>query len=219
MTFEGPQPRDYENVVSLNLAWLDCLRHDRVAEATPALHPSPHVERLRQLGAAETARLAESPFLLFSYRERDHEFWDQVFARRAGNDLFDTSQTDTLATLTHAALGFIWQLAGRNPYALRLFCGASLYWCERIADLTFIGLLDAVRSARDIPVLRLAENRPLWEKLTREGVSRHNATRHAAQFAALQAILTDSAETDPRVSLPRAARQTGAPGLRVAADR
>lgn len=219
MTFEGPEPRDYENVVSLNLAWLENLKHDRVAEASPAVRPSPYVEHLRQLGAAETARLAESPFLLFSFRERDHEFWDQVFARRPGNDLFDTPQTGPLATLTHAALGFIWQLAGRNPYALRLFCGASLYWCERIADLTFIRLLDAVRSARDVPVLRLAENRQLWEKLTREGVSRNNGMRHAAQFAALQAILTNSAGSDPQASLSRAARNTGVPGLRVAADR
>ena len=219
MTFEGPEPRDYENVVSLNLAWLECLKHDCVADMASGPCPAPHVERLRQLNAAETARLAESPFLLFSFRERDHEFWDQVFARRAGNDLFDTPQTGALATLTHAALGFIWQLAGRNPYALRLFCGASLYWCECIADLTFIRLLDAVRSARDVPVLRLAANRQLWEKLTREGVSRNNRTRHAAQFAALQTVLTDSAGHDPRVSLARAARKAEAPGLRVAADR
>jgi hypothetical protein len=219
MTFEGPESRDYENVVSLNLAWLECLKHDRAAGTGPAAGPSPHVERLRQLNATESARLAESPFLLFSFRERDHEFWDQVFARRVGSDLFDTPQTGMLATLTHAALGFVWQLAGRNPYALRLFCGASLYWCECIADLTFIRLLDAVRSARDVPVLRLAGNRKLWEKLTHEGVSRNNRTRHAAQFAALQTILTDSAGHDPQASLARAARKADAPGLRVTADR
>jgi hypothetical protein len=219
MTFEGPEPRDYENVVSLNLAWLEWLKHDHVADTGPAEGRSPHVERLQQLSAAEAARLAESPFLLFSFRERDHAFWDQVFARRAGNDLFATPQTGALATLTHAALGFVWQLAGRNPYALRLFCGASLHWCECIADLTFIRLLDAVRSARDVPVLRLAGHRQLWDKLTREGASRNNRTRHAAQFAALQTILTDSVGHDPQASLARAARRAGAPGLRVAADR
>lgn len=219
MTFEGPETRDYENVVSLNLAWLDCLKHARLSDSGPGACPSPHLERLLQLNAAETARLAESPFLLFSFRERDHDFWDQVFARRVGDDLFDSPQTGSLAMLTHAALGFVWQLAGRNPYALRLFCGASLYWCECIAELTFIRLLDAVRSARDVPVLRLGANRPLWEKLTREGVSRNNNTRHAAQFAALQTILTDSAGHDQRVSLNRAARNAAAPGLRVAAER
>jgi hypothetical protein len=219
MTFEGPEPRDYENVVSLNLAWLEYLQHDPAAEAAPGANPSPHVERLQRLNDAESARLAESPFLLFSFRERDHEFWDQVFARRAGNDLFDRPQTGALATLTHAALGFVWQLAGRNPYALRLFCGASLHWCECIADLTFIRLLDAVRSARDVPVLRLAGNCQLWDKLTRDGVNRNNGTRRAAQFAALQTMLTDSAAHDPRLSLSRAARNARAPGLRVAADR
>ena len=219
MTFEGPETRDYENVVSLNLAWLEYLQHDRVAETAPRSSLPPQVERLQQLSAAESTRLAESPFLLFSFRERDHEFWDQVFAHRGGNDLFETPQTGALATLTHAALGFVWQLAGRNPYALRLFCGASLYWCERIADLTFIRLLEAVRSARDVPVLRLAGNRQLWEKLTREGVSRNNGMRHAAQFAALQTILTDSAGRDRQAPLARAARNAGAPGLRVVADR
>ena len=218
MTFEGPEPRDYENVVSLNLAWLDCLKHDRAAGGLAGC-PSPHADRLRQLSTADAARLAESPFLLFSFRERDHAFWDQVFARRAGDDLFDAPQTGALATLTHAALGFVWQLAGRNPYALRLFCGASLYWCECIADLTFIRLLEAVRVARDVPVLRLADNPRLWDKLTREGISRHNGTRHAAQFAAMQTVLTDSGESGAGASLARAARTAGAPGLRVAADR
>ena len=68
-----------------------------------------------------------------------------------------------------------------------------------------------------MPVLRLAANRHLWEKLTQEGISRDNARRRAAQFSALQTMLTDSAGREPRQAL--AARKSAAPGLRVAADR
>ena len=213
MSFEGPETRDYENVVSLNLAWLDSLKHDRAARATSA---APHAQRLGSLDPADAARLAESPFLLFSFREQDHDYWDRIFARRRGRDLFDAPQAGGVATLTHAALGFIWQLAGRNPYALRLFCGASLNWCERIADLTFIRLLEAVRAAGDIPRLRLADNQPMWLKLLSDGLCRDSATRHAAQFAALQTILTDCARRGEREEVARAARGTSAPGRRVA---
>jgi hypothetical protein len=216
MSFEGPETRDYENVVSLNLAWLDSLKHDRAARTVLASCAGPQGQQLCGLDPVDAARLAESPFLLFSYREHDHDYWDRIFARPRGRDLFDAPATGQVATLTHAALGFIWQLASRNPYALRLFSGASLHWCECIADLTFIRLLEAVRSAGDIPVLRLAGNQPMWLKLLSEGVSSDSSTRHAAQFAALQTILTDCALHREREPIARAARGTKPPGLRVA---
>jgi hypothetical protein len=219
MSFEGPETRDYENVVSLNLAWLECLKNDRAAAAGLHACPATVTQRLTALEPPEAARLAESPFLLFSFRERDDCYWDQVLARRPGQDLFGLPGSGDLATLSHAALGFIWQLSNRNPYALRLFCGASLYWCERIGELTFFRLLEAVSAAGGVPVLRLADNSSMWQKLLQEGLSRDAGTRHAAQYAAMQTVLTDSGRGGERESRARAARKVQAPGYRVAEDR
>lgn len=219
MSFEGPEIRDYENVVSLNLAWLDCLRNDRAAAAGLPPSPAPLCERLTALERPEAARLAESPFLLFSFRERDDRYWDQVLARQSAQDLFGSAAGGEVATLANAALGFIWQLANRNPYALRIFCGASLFWCERIAELTFYRLLEAVTATGDVPVLRLADNHAMWQKLLHEGLSRDAGIRHAAQFAAMQTVLTGSGRDGERESWSRAARSLQAPGRRVADDR
>lgn len=219
MSFDSPEIRDYENVVSLNLAWLDCLKTDRAVAVGLQTFPAPLSKRLMELERPEATRLAESPFLLFSFRERDDRYWDQVLARKPAEDLFRSAAGGEVATLANAALGFIWQLANRNPYALRLFCGASLFWCERIGELTFYRLLEAVSASGDVPVLRLADHHAMWRKLLHEGLSRDADVRHAAQFAAMQTVLTESGRGGGRESWSRAARRLQAPGRRVAEDR
>jgi hypothetical protein len=207
---------DYENVVALNQAYLALLLRDQ--ELCRGLHgcAEPLRHRLSELSLRQIDRLAEAPFLLFSFRERDELYWTRILQERADGDLFRSAGSDDVDTLISAALGFIWQLAKQNPYALRLFCGATLYWCERIAELTFYRLLDAVRCFGDVPVLRLAGRNELWRKLLQDGVSARSSIRRAAQLSALQVVLTDPAESQRKESWSLAARNVRSPGLRVA---
>jgi len=216
MSFEGPDPRDYANVVALNAAYLRCLRRHRGEGAGACA--SPLLGRLTGLTVSEMSRLAEAPFLLFSLREQDDRYWDRLLDGADGGDLFRAAPSPELAILRSAALGFAWHLAGRNPYSLRLFCGATLYWCERIADLTLYRLLDVVRDSAGVPVLRMAEHHALWRKLLDDGTSPASRIRHAAQFAALQTVLTAAASGRRPETLPLAAKRSRAPGLRVADD-
>jgi hypothetical protein len=133
-------------------------------------------------------------------------------------DLFATSSTDNVDTLVSASLGFIWQLARRNPYALRLICGASVYWTECIAERTFYELLDAVHCSGDTPCARLVSQQDLWRKLLSSGVSREAITRHAAQVSALQAVLTDPPDNRAE-TWPLAARVTSTPRFSVAEEK
>jgi hypothetical protein len=218
MSFDGPDQQDYENVVALNHAYLALLRRDKclrrgLGGTTDALR-----QRLLALNQHQTDRLAEAPFLLFSFREQDDLYWNGVLEQCGGADLFRSTVSDEVDTLISAALGFVWQLAKRNPYSLRLFCGASLHWCERIAELTFYRLLDAVRCSGDVPGLRAASHSELWRKLLDNGVCRQNSIRHAAQLCALQTVLTDPTDHRRGDAWGLAARSVRAPGLKVAEE-
>lgn len=220
MSFDGPELRDYRNVVALNSAYLKLIGSERVLARGIAGCQEPLRQRILSLHRKESERLAETPFLLFSFRERDDGYWDGILDETREPGLFRSSGSEAVDTLVSAALGFIWQLANRNPYTLRLICGSTLYWCERIADLTFYGLLDAVRNSGDVPLLRESGSNPLWRKLLDEGVSANPEIRRAAQLASLQSILTDPTATKVTAdSWALAARATSAPGLRVAEER
>jgi len=217
MAFSGPEMSDYDNVVALNEAWLSLLqRENRLGNGLGGL-PKALRCRITNLSKQQIARLATTPLLLFSFRERDDRYWTRVLAGSRERDLFATSNSVDVDTLISASLGFIWQLAQRNPYALRLICGATVYWTERIAEQTFFGLLDAVRSTCDTPGLRFAQHRELWRKLLDSGVSRERVTRSAAQMSALQAVLTDPPDNRAE-SWPLAARVARSPQLSVAEE-
>ena len=218
MGFSGPDVSDYDNVVSLNTAWLDLLQRD--ARLCSGLRGMPDVlrQRISNLSKAQINRLAATPMLLFSFREGDDRYWTRVLAGSPEQDLFTSSCSDDVDTLIAAGLGFIWQLARRNPYALRLICGASVYWAECIAEQTFFSLLDAVRSTGDAPCARLALQRELWRKLLSSGVSREGVARRAAQVSALQVVLTDPPNCRAE-NWPLAARASRVPQLRVAEEK
>jgi len=210
MGFSGPDTTDYENVLALNHAWLELAQRDSGLRRGLDAMPDKLRERMTSLTNSQTARLARTPFLLFSFRETDEAYWTNTLVDRPGADLFDIRPTDDADTLISAALGFIWQLARRNPYALRVICGATLYWSERIAELTFFELLDAVRATGDPPVARFGMHADLWRKLLGSGVSRQMLSCHAAQMTALQSILTQApGARQEKWSL--AARSVGAP--------
>ena len=208
MAFNGPDLRDYRNVVVLNTAYLSLLGDDPVLARGLAGCRDPMRQRLMNLRREEFLRLAETPFLLFSFREKDGRYWDQVLDESREPGLFRTSGSEPVDTLVSAALGFIWQLANRNPYTLRLICGTTLYWCDRIAD--------AARNTGDVPLLRENAATALWKKLLVDGVSANGDIRRAAQLASFQGILTEP--VSPGVASGNwrlAAKASSAPGLHV----
>jgi hypothetical protein len=215
MAFSGPELSDYENVVALNQAWLCLLQKGtRLSEGIAEL-PERLQRRITNLSQQEITRLAATPFLLFSFREGDDRYWEGVLAGSPERNLFAANDTDDVDILVSASLGFIWQLARRNPYTLRLICGASIYWTEQIAEQTFFGLLEAVRLAGEMPCVRFVQQRELWNKLLDRGLSREVPARHAAQLSALQTILTAPRDTRPESRL-LAARTLQAPRLCMA---
>lgn len=218
MAFSGPEMSDYDNVVSLNTAWLELLQRENRLRSGLTGMPDALQLRITNLSRQQIDRLAGTPLLLFSFREGDERYWTHILNGCPERDLFATSASDDVDTLISAGLGYIWQLARRNPYALRLICGASVYWTERIAEQTFFGLLDAVRCSGDTPCARFASHRDLWRKLLSSGVSREAITRHAAQVSALQAVLTGPPDTRAE-SWPLAARVANTPQFRVAEEK
>ena len=218
MGFDGPDADDFGNVVSLNRAWLRLLRQEPQSRRSHAREAESHLADIAGLTHRASERLAESPFLLFSFRERDDALWTDIIEGTCHRNLFRDQRSHEAETVLAAALGFIWQLARQNPYALRLVCGATLYWCERIGELTFYQLLSSVRQTDEVPVLRSAAHPTLWRKLLTTGISASDEIRAAAQLCALQAVLTEPAESPRAERSALAASRSRAPGLRVAEE-
>jgi hypothetical protein len=215
MAFDGPAPVDYRNVRALNHAYLSLLQANHRARRS-LLRLSPALcRRITSLTRHQVDRLSATPFLLLSFRERDDDLWSQILADESGSDLFTRPVADDFDRLQSAGLGFVWQLARQNPYTLRLTCGATLHWCEQIAERTFFGLLAAVAPHADLLELRRANDDDLWSKLLVDGVSRERVVRTAAHVSALQTVLTRPAGNVPR-SWAVAACKTKDTGLRVA---
>lgn len=215
MAFDGPESTDYRNVTSLNRAYLTLLQRDLRSRQGLRLLSAPLAQRITGLTKRQIERLAATPFLLLSFRESNDHYWSKVLSVAPGTDLFTSSGSDDLDTLVSAGLGFIWQLARQNPYALRLICGASLHWCEQIAEQTFFRLLVSVAAHGDILQLRAAHDHELWRKLLNDGVNRQAVISKAAHVSALQAVLTQP-QHKKQQSWALAARRMNSPGLRVA---
>lgn len=215
MAFDGPAPVDYQNVRALNSAFLTMLQANRRARRSLTQLSSPLTRRITSLTRHQVDRLSAAPFLLLSFRERDDRLWTQILSADSGRDLFTRPVADDFDRLQSAGLGFVWQLARQNPYTLRLICGASLHWCEEIAERTFFGLLAAVAPHNDLLELRRGSDDELWTKLLDNGVSRDTDVRTSAHVSALQTILTRPADRMPR-SWPVAACKAKRSDLRVA---
>lgn len=215
MAFDGPAPVDYLNVSALNRAYLTLLQANRRARRSLQQLATPLQRRVSSLTRHQIDRLAATPFLLLSLRERDDILWSQILSDEGGQDLFTCPVADDLDRLQSAGLGFVWQLARQNPYTLRLICGASLHWCEQIAERTLFGLLAAVAPYPELLELRRASDDELWRKLLDAGVSRETEVRTAAHVSSLQTVLTRPASSVPR-NWAVAACKTKNTGLRVA---
>lgn len=216
MDYSGPEPTDFINVQSLNDAFLRCLRTSPGGasirrQLTPELRLM--IEGLTEL---DIRRLASAPFLLFSLRERDDAYWLFLCSDDVNGDLFaDSRPASDIRDIVVAGLGFLWQLARRNPYAVRLISGATLNWCERLAECTFLHVMQRTAARSDLLQLRLADNSDFWTKMLRAGLSSEQNVRSAAHLAAMQTLLTtDSSEAS--IPVRAAACSFAAPSLRVA---
>ena len=199
MEYTGPEIADLTDVRSLNAAFLEYLSSangEQLRRHLPAsLRPA-----MAALSGRQIERLATVPFLLMSLSESDDAYWDQLMPDSPVGDLFTPahSEVDPLAQIASAALGFLWQLARRNPYAVRLICGASLNWCEQLAACTLLHVLQRAVDDQHIVVPRLAEDRVFWHRLLGAGLSSESEVRQASHLSALQTVLTPAAASTKR---------------------
>ena len=217
MDYLGPQPADFDNVRALNREFLVLLGESgQFGDLCHGLQAG-FLVQIKGLGSLQRDRLASAPFLLFSLRESDSVFWDRLFDDSGSHDLFAGPLPDNGATrLIAASLAYLWQLARQNAYAARLVCGASLHWCEQIAERPLMDIIAlAVRS--DVLRLRTATDGDLWRKLLNNATSGERSVRDAACISALQRVLTVSTMRQGHRPL-LAARPLRAPPLRVAED-
>lgn len=192
MEYPGPEPADLSQVHALNQAFLEYAlsRRDRlVAELATGIQ-----ERLAAGCGDVRRRLARCPFLLFSVSEDDERIWAPFFGNEPQRDLLEEGARPGAEELelTCAALGLIWQLAKRNPYAARVVSGASLAWCDQIAGVALVDLIRYSASRRMLLRFRSAGDAAFWTQLSRAAVSDAQTVRAAARITALQLLLTGS---------------------------
>jgi hypothetical protein len=192
MEFSGPEAADFANVRALNCAFLEHLCQPGSGKSLRCQFSSGIEPLVAGLTGLQIGRLAEAPFLLFSLREFDDDYWGGIFSAGPTGDLFtpDELPSDENRQIIAATIGFLWQLASRNPYAARISSGASLNWCEQLADCTLLHILQCCAGRPDLLVPRLVDNNDLWTKLLSAGISSETEVRAAAQQCALQTLLT-----------------------------
>ena len=169
--YSGPTSEDFINVSALNKVFLE------VASDLPR---------------HKLQRLAAAPFLLFSLRENDDEWWHNALNDDPQQDLIATVATASkeIRKLQTAALGFLWQLARRNPYAARIVSGATVAWCEKLSAQTLVVLLDRVAARGDLLTSRLENHQGIWSRLLGNGSCAEWSVRRSSQLSALHSMLT-----------------------------
>lgn len=202
MDYKGPDAHDLANVYALNQGLIDALlggTPERGAEARL-------VSEMKSLGSPRRRRLARCPFLLFSIAGGSDPDWRPVIAGTRQRELLSAQEPAFGAQprLAAATLGFLWQLARRNPYAARLVTGAPLSWCETLTECTLMELFEfAEHEVRRLHVIR-SDDRHFWRKLLGAGTSDDADVRRAARLSALQSVLTATA-SEKLQRLPAAA--------------
>ena len=191
MEYTGPETTDLRDVCSLNAAFLEYLSSSNGEQLRREL-PASLRPAVVALSSRQIERLAAVPFLLMSLSELDDAYWDRPMPDRPVRDLFTPSHTETdpLAQITSATLAFLWQLARKNPYAVRLICGASLNWCEQLAACTLLHVLQRAVEEQHAVLPRLAEDSVFWHRLLGAGLSSESVVRRASHLSALQTVLT-----------------------------
>ena len=198
MEYEGLSQDDLDNVRALNRAWLEL---DGSAEL--------------RLSASRLERLAATPFLLFSFCEHDDARWRRLLGEQRQQDMLGQEPviSTELRQLQAAGLGFLWELARRNPYVARIISGAPLHWCEQVAASTLVQVINCARFKMIEP--RFADGTSLKRRLLGGGSALEREMRIFAQIGALQSMLT-SGQPAQYGRLPAAARRMPRTGRQVA---
>lgn len=213
MDFSGPERSDLNDVESINLAFLSFLR-SAAGEPLRSCLPQKLQPALQALSRRQVECLAKIPFLLMSMGESDDAGWPQASRGRPIRDLFTPArdETDPLAQIATAAAGFLWQLARKNPYAARVVSGATLAWCEQLAEQTLLRVFECAVDDHRMLVPRMADDTVFWHRLLGAGVSTEFEIRRAAHLSALQTVLTHAAAA-PRRRLQTAACYSSVPSM------
>jgi len=190
MEYQGPTTDDLANIHALNRLFLRAISgsaangFDGVAG--------------RRLTDSQLSRLAGVPFLLFSFREREDDYWQRVLADDPQIDLIDSGSPldEPIGQLQVAGLSFLWQLVRRNPYAARVVSGAPVSWCERVAGLTLVNFLQKAATRGDLLRMRFSDDDRVWRRLLHNGISTQRQIRLASHHSALQSILTQAPESN-----------------------
>jgi hypothetical protein len=197
---------DYQGLTADDLRNINALNHSFLAAISGSGAEVFSLVATRRMNLRERARLAAAPFLLFSFREHDHDYWQQLLDENPQADLIHSCERpDRLVReLQLAGLGFLWQLARRNPYAVRLLCGAPVSWSEQLSRPTLVWLLQRAAARHDLLSLRFANNDVVWRRLLGSGISAREVDRRASHHFALQVMLARRREAQ-RDRLPAAA--------------
>ena len=191
MDYSGPEPADFANVRSLNIAFLSTLRSSVVGAVLRQRLPADLRPAVVELTDLQLRRLADVPFLLMSLREQDTVVWRQLISAEPTGDLLRPENAgNEVDRLLVAGLGFLWQLVQRNPYAARLVSGATLEWCECLAEATLYRLIQNATNHQGLLVPRFSGEKDIWNKLLGGGISPESDVRAAAQLSALKYMLT-----------------------------
>ena len=215
MDYSAPFAADYRNVKSLNRAFLSLLRSSAAgASWRDRLAPTVR-EQIRAMTDLQLERLAACPFLLLSFRETDDAYWHALVEHDRSGDLLRESLPTALERVMASGLAFLWQLAKRSPYTVRLVTGGDAAFCERLNDVTIVQLLGTAASRSDVVEPRFTAEPAAWDKLLGPGISPTLRVRAAAQLSVLQAMLTTGA-AEPQKRLRAAACAAPMPFAAVA---
>ena len=214
MDYSMPLVADYRNVSSLNTAFLSLLRNRVAGAPWRELLPEPLRDPVEALTDLQLERLAACPFLLVSFRENDPDYWRGLVDDEPTADLLHESPQPAPERIAASGLAFLWQLARRSPYSVKLVSGGDAAFCERLAGITIVRLLSRASGRSDIALPRFVGEPNAWAKLLGPGISSMPRVRVAAQLSVLQAMLTRSAAA-PRERLRAAACASPVPVARV----
>jgi hypothetical protein len=189
--YPGPRQDDYDNVLALNTAYIDATS---------------------DLKGPQRGRLAAAPFLLFSLRENDLDWWRRALGDGRQQDLIEIPELDNpvLRCVQTAGLSFLWQLAQRNPYSVRIVSGATVAWCDLVSELPLLTLLDRIGARGDLIQSRLDAPNSIGTRLLGTGTSASATLRRSSQLSALQELLAGNA-TDSHARLSSAACNLSGP--------
>jgi hypothetical protein len=194
MEYAGLTGDNLANVRALNVAWLKL--HSR------AQRPA------EQLSPRRIERLAAVPFLLFSFSEQDEDLWRRLLNEERQPDLLEApvQVSEDIHVLQTSGLAFLWNLARHNPYVARVVSGVPSNWCEQIASVVLMRLLECTSRCALIQP-RFEDEAVIHRRLLRHGGSALRDARNSAQISALHSMLMVS-RSARYGRLPAAACQT-----------